>query len=231
MPADDAVVGAPGRLPPAARPDRGPRGHARRAVRSHRATACTAQTRARGRRRTGAAAARRRRRAVRHEVQPGVILTVSPQYRDDGGIFVEQKEGRSVCTRRTTAARASARRRSAAERRPSPSRAAYCLACDECHNRIAHNGGCTRKPGNCIVIAKPPPSPPPPHPPPPSSPPPPCAPPTLSPTPPHPHPRDRHRRPRHARRRPRRRRLRRCRRRRRHRRRRRQRAVRRRPRP
>ena len=32
-----------------------------------------------------------------HEVQPGAILTVSPQYRDDGGIFyVEQKEGRSV---------------------------------------------------------------------------------------------------------------------------------------
>ena len=65
---------------------------------------------------------------------------------------------------------------------------AYCLECDECHNRIAHNGGCTRKPGNCVVTAKPPPSPPPPHPPSPSSPPPPCAPPTLSPTPPHPHP-------------------------------------------
>ena len=32
-----------------------------------------------------------------HEVQPGAILTVSPQYRDDGGIFyVEQKEGRAV---------------------------------------------------------------------------------------------------------------------------------------
>ena len=32
-----------------------------------------------------------------HEVQPGAILTVSPQYRDDGGIFyVEQKEGQSV---------------------------------------------------------------------------------------------------------------------------------------